>query len=300
MFAYTLTASKNPSLIYIIHGMPQRRKGMDPLFTNKKYIDIIETMLKKYSGKRGKMKTAVKWGMKSWAFFLVFFIVFPSCRGRTSENAASDESPLIYILPSPRTDGDMSVERALSIRRSRRNFQDRAISIEQLSQILWAAYGVTYPIPNRPNLRGGLRTTPSAGALYPLEIYVIIGNVEGIEPGVYRYISGEHKLVRTIAGDVRGALSDAALGQRMIREAPATVFFSAVFSRMIARYGPRGRRYTYMEIGHSAQNIYLQAEALGLGTCAIGAFMDDRVRQVLQLPENEEPLYIMPIGYFYR
>ena len=206
---------------------------------------------------------------------------------------------MIYILPAPRTDGDMSVERALAARRSRRHFQDRALSKEQLSQILWAAYGITYPIPNHPNLRGGLRTAPSAGALFPLEIYVIVGNVEGIEPGVYRYISSEHKLVRTIAGDMRNQLSDAALGQRMISDAPATVFFSAVFSRMTGRYGPRGRRYVYMEIGHSAQNIYLQAEALGLGTCAIGAFTDSRVRQVLQLPANEEPLYIMPIGYFY-
>ena len=91
----------------------------------------------------------------------------------------------------------------------------------------------------------------------------------------------------------------AALGQRMIREAPVSVFYSAVFSRMIGRYGERGIRYAYIELGHSAQNVYLQAETLGLGTVAIGAFDDNKVRQLLNLPEYEEPLYVMPIGYFY-
>ena len=246
------------------------------------------------------MKTAARIKIKNWLFCLILFIAFPACNSETSENERNSEPLLIYILPAPRTDGSISVEHALANRRSRRHFQDRAITKEQLSQILWAAYGITYPIPHHPNLRGGLRTTPSAGAMFPLEIYVIAGNVEGLAPGVYRYISGEHKLVRVIAGDIREQLSEAALGQRMIRDAPATVFFSAVFSRMTGRYGQRGRRYVYMEIGHSAQNIYLQAEALGLGTCAVGAFTDSRVRQLLRLPADEEPLYIMPIGYFYR
>ncbi|MCL2231817.1 MAG: SagB/ThcOx family dehydrogenase [Treponema sp.] len=244
------------------------------------------------------MKIMARLKIKTGLLCLVLFITFPACNGRT---AAQEASPQVtVILPAPSTDGSMSVERALASRRSRRHFQNRPITIEQLSQILWAAYGVTYPLPNHPNLRGGLRTSPSAGALYPLEIYVIVGNVTGLEAGVYRYISGEHKLVRIIAGDLRNQLSDAALGQRMIREAPATIFYSAVFSRMTGIYGVRGRRYVYMEIGHSAQNVYLQAEALGLGTCAIGAFVDTRVRQVLQLPADEEPLYIMPIGYFYN
>ena len=207
------------------------------------------------------------------------------------------ESQAVYALPAYAAEGSMSVEQALAGRRSRRNFQDRAISAEQLSQILWAAYGITSPRPDAPNLRGGLRTTPSAGALYPLEIYVIIGNVEGIEPGVFRYISEEHKLIRIADGDVRSELSDAALGQRAVREAPASIFYSAVFSRMTTRYGERGIRYAYIELGHSAQNVYLQAEALGLGTVAIGAFNDSSVRQILNLPSYEEPLYIMPIGY---
>ena len=206
--------------------------------------------------------------------------------------------PPVYFLPPPNLEGMVSVEAALAGRRSQRNFRDKAISTEQLSQILWAAYGITLPNPH-PQLRGGFRTTPSAGALFPLEIYVVVGNVEGLAPGVYRYISSEHKLVKVIDGDVRNELMAAALRQTMVGTAPATIVYTAVFDRMTGRYGERGIRYTYIELGHSAQNVYLQAEALGLGTVAVGAFTDDRVIQILELPEDEVPLYLMPIGYFY-
>ena len=189
------------------------------------------------------------------------------------------------------------MEKALANRRSRRNFQNKELSAEQLSQILWAAYGITRPSDNQA-LRGGLRTAPSAGALYPLEIYVVVGNVKGIEAGVYKYVSQEHKIVRTIDRDIRGELSAASLNQGMIKDAPVTVVYTAVFGRVIPRYGDRGReRYVFMEIGHSAQNIYLQAEVLGLGTCAVAAFTDSRVSELLRLPEEESPLYIMPVGY---
>jgi SagB-type dehydrogenase family enzyme len=181
------------------------------------------------------------------------------------------------------------VEEALANRRSYRDFQDKAITEIQLMQILWAAYGFTSP--------DGLRTTPSAGATYPLEIYAVVGNVEGLAPGVYRYISGGHQIVRIVSKDVRHELCQAALGQRMVAEAPVSVFFSAVFDRTTKRYGKRGDKYVYMEVGHSAQNVYLQAEALGLGTCAIGAFTDNSVKKILNLPDNEEPLYLMPVGY---
>ena len=236
---------------------------------------------------------------------VLLFFVFHSCN--TPENGEkvsltkTDDASLTYILPSPNTDGDVSVEKALESRRSQRSFQDRAISAEQLSQILWAAYGVTNPMPNHPFLRGGLRTAPSAGALYPFEIYVAIGKVNGIEPGVYRYVSQEHKIVRTIDRDIRKELCAVALGQDLIGEAPVTVVYSAIFSRMTEKYGTRGReRYVCMDLGHSAQNIYLQAEALRLGTCSVGAFMDDKLSELLQLSENEEPLYLMPVGYYYK
>jgi len=232
-------------------------------------------------------------------FCVFLFIALPACNSRSGESNSSDQQ-LTIILPAPQTSGTVSVESALAARRSRRHFQDREISAQQLSQILWAAYGITLPLPQHPALRGGLRTTPSAGAIFPLEFYVVIGNVTGIEPGVYRYNSAEHSLTKIINGDLRSRLSSAALNQRMIQDAPASLVFSAVFSRMTARYGARGNRYVYMEIGHAAQNVYLQAEALGLGTCAIGAFTDSSVSQLLQLPANETPLYIMPIGYFYN
>ena len=245
--------------------------------------------------------------IKSGLFGLILLTALSSCNNKTSENeenktilTRTEDSQLTYILPSPRTDGNISVEKALANRRSHRRFQNRAISADRLSQILWAAYGITEPKPDYPFLRGGLRTAPSAGALYPFEIYVAIGKAEGIEPGVYKYISQEHKIIRTIDKDIREDLCKAALNQDMIKEAPVTLIYCAVFSRMTDKYGDRGReRYVCIDLGHSAQNIYLQAEALHLGTCAIGAFIDSKVSRELQLPENEEPLYLMPVGYYY-
>jgi len=206
------------------------------------------------------------------------------------ELIAAEEPGLTYYLPEPDTDGDMSVESALENRRSVRNFLDKALSADQLSQILWAAYGITEP--NR-----GLRTAPSAGALYPLEIYAVAGNVEGIESGAYKYIPDSHKIMMVAENDVRDQLSGAVFNQRMVSEAPAAIFYSAVFSRTTERYGDRGSHFVYIEVGHSAQNVYLQAEALGLGTCAIGTVTDD-ARQIMGLPSDEEPLYLMPIGYY--
>jgi SagB-type dehydrogenase family enzyme len=230
------------------------------------------------------------------ATLLAFILTLSACNAGLPESQVNngtltetENSPLTYTLPSPELESNTSLEETLASRRSRRSFQDKAISAQQLSQILWASYGVTSA--------GGLRTAPSAGALYPLEIYAVIGNVEGITPGVYRYISNEHKIVMTIDGDIRAELSEAALGQRMVRDAPVSIFYSAVFERTTGRYGDRGNNYVYIEVGHSAQNIYLQAESLGLGTCAIGAFTDERVKQLLKLPPNEDPLYLMPIGH---
>ena len=240
--------------------------------------------------------------------WLLILIPLAACDNESSKNALNQtaltktsDAPLTYILPSPNIDGMMSVEKALSSRRSHRNFIDRAITAEQLSQILWAAYGVTEPRTDYPFLRGGLRTAPSAGALYPFDLYVAVGAVKDIEAGVYKYISQEYKIIRTIDTDVREALCDAALSQSMVKEAPVTVIYSAIFSRMTGKYGNRGReRYVCMDLGHSAQNIYLQVEALRLGTCAIGAFNDGKISEVLKLADEEEPLCIMPLGHYYK
>jgi len=238
--------------------------------------------------------------------FALVCVSLVACNSAGEEQVQSkltklEGSQLAYVLPSPKTDGVISVERALANRRSQRKFVDRAISAEQLSQILWAAYGVTQPMPERPAARGGFRTAPSAGALYPFEIYAIVGKVDGVEAGVYRYISEENKIVRTMDKDIREDFSSVALGQAQIKEAPVTIFYCAIYSRMTKKYGDRGAdRYVCMDLGHSAQNVYLQAEALNLGTCAIGAFSDDKVAELFQLPEEEVPLYIMPVGHYYR
>lgn len=219
----------------------------------------------------------------------------------TSSKMNQDNNLQSIKLPSPRYESKFSIEEVMLKRRSHRNYVKGAISLEDLSQILWAAYGITKADKSRAIFRGGFRTAPSAGATFPLEVYAIVGNVKGIEPGVYRYISDGHMLVLESEKDIRANLAKAALNQEMIEDAPASLLFSAIFERTMQRYGNRGReRYVCMEIGHVGQNVYLQAEALGLGTCAIGAFNDVKVSKVMELPEEEEPLYIMPIGRYYR
>ena len=141
------------------------------------------------------------------------------------------------------------------------------------------------------------KKTTSAGALYPLEVHLIIGEGGELEPGVYRYVPEDHTLVLEISGDIREKLSKAALSQPMIKNAPVSIVISAVYARITSRYGNRGLRYTHMEAGHAAQNVYLLGVELGIGTCAIGAFKDEEVRSVLKLPTNQEPLYILPLGY---
>jgi len=191
-------------------------------------------------------------------------------------------------LPEPKYDSNTSVEKALRERRSIRVYKDEALALAEVSQILWAAQGITNP--------GGLRTAPSAGALYPLEVYVVIGNVEGVTKGVYKYKPHEHELVKVRNGDVRDELSVAALGQPWVREGSIVIVFSAVYERTTQKYGDRGIRYVHMEVGHAAQNVYLQAVSLNLGTVVVGAFRDDKVRKILNMPDEEHPLYIMPIG----
>ncbi len=201
-------------------------------------------------------------------------------------------------LPPPALDGSVSVEKCLARRRSIRRYSTRPLELADVSQLLWAAYGVTEPMPNVRGVRGGLKTAPSAGGLYPLDLYVVAGNVTALDPGIYHYRPETHDLVLVQGGDRRKALAQAALGQTMIRDAPASLVYSAVFSRTTGKYGTRGRqRYVCMDLGHSAENVYLQCGSLGLGTCAVGAFDDAGVRKVVPITDAEEPLYIMPVGH---
>jgi SagB-type dehydrogenase family enzyme len=182
--------------------------------------------------------------------------------------------------------GGVSLEKALSARRSVRDYKDSTLRLSEVAQLLWAAQGITAD--------WGGKTAPSAGATYPLEIYAVVGDVEGLEPGVYHYMSGSHSLKKIIEGDLREQLSTSALGQRCIAEAPVTVVVTAVFDRTTRRYGERGIRYVHIEVGHVGQNVCLQAETLGLSTVTIGAFRDEVVKGILGL--KEAPLYLIPVG----
>lgn len=203
-------------------------------------------------------------------------------------DAAGSQDGLAVELPQPTVSGAMPVEESLQSRRSVREFGEGALRLEDVSQLLWAAQGTTDP--------RGYRTAPSAGALYPLELYVLVGDVDNLTSGLYRYRTGDHHLLRARTEDLREALSAAALFQRWIAEAPAVIVFTAVYDRTAAKYGERAPRYVYMEVGHAAQNIYLQATARGLGTTFVGAFDDRRVSEVLELPADHAPLGLMPIG----
>ncbi len=191
-------------------------------------------------------------------------------------------------LPAPQTDGRMSLEFALFMRRSVRSFQNHPLSLASVSQLLWAAQGITNSM--------GLRTAPSAGALYPLEVYVFAGNVEGVSAGLYRYNSQGHQLDRLDERDRRDDLCRAALGQAPVRQAPAAFMITGVGRRITAKYGNRGIRYMLMEAGHVAQNICLQATALDLGAVVIGAFSDREAADILKLDSEESPLYIIAVG----
>ncbi|MCK4852757.1 MAG: SagB/ThcOx family dehydrogenase [Bacteroidales bacterium] len=201
-------------------------------------------------------------------------------------------------LPPPRTRGDLSLEETLINRRSRRYFQTSPLTPSEISQILWAAYGLKEPARGKRFSGKANRNCPSAGALFPLEIYLTVGDIVDIPSGFYQFIPDEHALKLIHDKDLREDLCKAAQQREMVRDAPASLIYIAIESRVIARYGERGvQRYIPMDIGHSAQNVYLQVEALGLGTCAIGAFNDETVKQVLDLPEEQIPMYIMPVGY---
>jgi SagB-type dehydrogenase family enzyme len=186
-------------------------------------------------------------------------------------------------LPEPNKNGSVSLEKAIAARRSRRNFLPQSLTLEQISQLVWAAQG--------QETSGRFRTVPSAGATYPLELFVATGD------GLFHYLPAEHALEKLTGQDLRAKLSTTAWGQGFIEAAPLTLVFAAEFSRTTNHYGKRGIRYVYMEAGHAAQNVHLQAESLGLGSVAVGAFDDNSISKVLSLPKNLEPIYMVTVGY---
>ena len=187
-------------------------------------------------------------------------------------------------LPPAVLTGRMSLEEAIATRRSVREFADTPLTRQQISQLCWAGQGITDP-------GGALRAAPSAGALYPIELYVVTAE------GVDHYQPKNHRLGRHLTGDVRRSLQRAALNQEAIGDAPACVAIAAVVQRTARKYGSRAQRYCFIEAGHVAQNILLQAKALHLAGVPIGAFEDEKVATVLKLPENHRVVYLLPIGH---
>ena len=205
-------------------------------------------------------------------------------------------------LPEPTKDGEISLEKTLDQRRSVRSYADSSLSLQELSQLLWAAQGITKRMekpghwPESREWFGGFRTAPSAGALYPLEVYVAAGKVEGLEKGLYKYHPLQHSLEMITSDDLRGQLADASLGQKWVKECALDIIVTAVYSRTEKKYGERSELYVPIEVGAVMQNIYLQCEPLGLGTVVIGAFEDQEVTAALELPADERPMAIMPVG----
>jgi SagB-type dehydrogenase family enzyme len=189
-------------------------------------------------------------------------------------------------LPVPIETGKMSVEEAILSRRSERDFINKDLDLVTIGQLLWSAQGIT-----AKRLGYSFRAAPSAGALYPMEIYLLN------KDGFFHYVPAGHKLQVLGDVDLRVSLASACLGQASVREAAVDIVICAVYQRITRRYGERGIKYTHIEAGHIAQNVHLQAVALGLGSVPIGAFDDQQVSEVLSLPDEQEPVYIIPVGY---
>jgi len=222
------------------------------------------------------------------ATLAILVVTLGGCPQPATTPAPSQEQAEVIKLPEPRHDSDVSIEQSLLERRSVRDYSGQPLTLQEISQLLWAAQGLTDP--------GGFRTAPSAGGLYPLELYIVAGDVEGLAAGVYRYQPEGHQLVKTLDGDKRAELAEAALGQEWVEEGAVSIVFTAVYERTTGKYGDRGVRYVHMEAGHAAQNLCLQATALELGAVTIGAFYDDQISRLLNLPADERPLYVIPVG----
>jgi len=195
-------------------------------------------------------------------------------------------------LPEPKLDSAFSLEKAILLRRSVRGYAPDAVSLADVSQLLWAAQGITDPC--------GTRTAPSAGGTYPLEVFLMAGNVADLPAGIYKYDPASHSLTLYDNGDSRGKLAQAARGQACVLEAPVSLIFISSPGAIMQRYPEMGERYVHMEAGHAGENVYLQAAALGLGTVAVGAFDAAAVKRMLWLLPHQEPIYIMPVGKMAR
>ncbi|MCX7883000.1 MAG: SagB/ThcOx family dehydrogenase [Brevinematales bacterium] len=195
-----------------------------------------------------------------------------------------------WLLPSPSFKGETSLEETIFRRKSLREYQDIPLTLGEVSQLLWAAAGKTLD-----GITGPSRSHPSAGGLYPIEIYLVVSKGESLKPGIYHYQWWNHSLTILKEGEYRHKLSSLALGQQSVARAPVTFVFTAVFQRTTKKYGKRGELYVPLDIGAAAENMWLQATSLGLGTVWIGAFDTEGVKQLLDVP-SVEPLLLLPVG----
>jgi SagB-type dehydrogenase family enzyme len=225
------------------------------------------------------MKKSIKWLL----FFFGLVVV--------THGWGQVEKEMVIRLPEPAYDGKVSVERAIKGRRTIRDFQPKPLALDQLSQLLWSAQGIT-------DERREFRAAPSGGALYPLDVYAVVGKggVEGLESGVYHYHPSSHSIQLIRKGDRRKEVAGAALWQMWMARAPVIFVITSEYERITRKYGNRGIRYAQIEVGHVGQNIFLQSEALGLGAGIVGAFRDDAVTEAIGAPEAHKPLIIMPVG----
>jgi SagB-type dehydrogenase family enzyme len=221
---------------------------------------------------------------KQCRILLLIFLTLGNLFFKSQEIAMSKTNEI--QLPEPINKGNISLEEAILKRRSVRNFIQKDLSLEQISQLLWGAQGIT-----KEKSGFAFRASPSAGALYPMEIYLLS------KDGLFHYLPQGHKLEVLEIKDLRSSLASVALGQDSVREAAVSIVICAVYQRITAKYGERGIRYAHIEAGHIAQNVHLQAVALGLGSVPVGAFSDEGVKKILSLPKDQEPLYIIPVGY---
>jgi len=204
--------------------------------------------------------------------------------------AAFAQTPPSIALPAPRIEGKVSVEKALHDRRSLRTPAADALSLADVGQLCWAAQGTTDD--------KGHRTAPSAMGTYPLELYVLAGNVTGLAPGLYRYGTAKHELLPLRTGDRRAELVEKAIGQAWIAKAPAVFVLTGVAARVVAKVKDENRAagFVAQESGLAAQAFFLQATALGLGSTFVGGYKPEPTREVLGLPAGEEPLAVLPVG----
>jgi SagB-type dehydrogenase family enzyme len=230
------------------------------------------------------MKTDFRKAMKMKKTLIIFVLLVCFSANLFSQVAPPAPAITVIKLPDPDLNGKVSLEQTIKNRRNIHQFTAESLRINQIGQLCWAAQGII-------DSNSGLRTAPSAGALYPMQLYVVLPD------GLYLYSPQEHSLEKKISSDVRPMLSMASFGQRVVQNSPCVFVISGSAIKLEARYRGKGEQFAYLEAGHIAQNIHLQAVSLGLGSVPVGTFEPKSVAATCKLPEDLEPLYLVAVGY---